>query len=225
VRRFYRAAALALLACSTLGAFYQWGGPGREGVRDLRARRYAEAVRELREARARDPRSSILTFDQALGHAGAGASDSAQALYHEAMDGTGPAGRAAAAYNLGNDAMRAKQFAQARELYRESLRARSGDLDAKRNLEEAIRAMRGTPPPASPQSQGRGPKPPPKRGQEPGNPPPMAQSRQQNPPPQSGRGEFSRQEAEQWLQALEEERKASRHESRRSGEETGQRDW
>ena len=50
-----RALALLLLALTACGAFYEWGGPARRGVRDLKARRYDEALRGLEKGRADFP--------------------------------------------------------------------------------------------------------------------------------------------------------------------------
>ncbi len=220
-----RGIALWLLLASALGAFYEWGGPARRGVRELRARRYERALEALRAARAGSPQSAVIPYDEALVHASRGEADSAQALYQEAITLRGDRARASAAYNLGNGSMRGNRFGEAARLYREALRIEPKDGDTKRNLEEAIRRLRGQPPSARRSGGGSGP-PMPNLGS---NHSPSQRSgsegSQAKTPPRGG-AEFTRQEAEQWLQALESERRASRREGgRRAEEETGKRDW
>jgi len=137
----------------------------------------------------------------------------------------GDPARAAAAYNLGNIAMRGKDYRRAAGYYKEALRVAPGDLDAKRNLEEALRRMRQ--PRSSnrqqPPSGGKGP-PPNSDGSQ--NPLPRQGPGKGEPPPRGSAGEFTKQEAERWLQALESERRARRQESKaKPGEGGGNRDW
>lgn len=150
----------------------------------------------------------------------------------------GPKARAAAAYNLGNDALRAGRVGEAIERYRESLREDSSREDAKKNLEEAIRQARKAKPKATPPSRqgpgGQGP-PGPGRGQgAPSGPPPRSsQGGGPNNGPQSqapknvGGPIPSKDEAELWLNALESERRAERERDRKTpeGPERRGRDW
>lgn len=222
--------ALLLLFATALGAFYQWGGPARRGVRDLRARRYDEALAALRAGRLDHPGSAALRFDEGLAHLGKGETDSAYAQYREAMTLSGDRARGAAAYNLGNEAMRAKRFGEAAQDYRESLRLRPSDLDAKRNMEEALRLARKTPR-LFPSPGGGGGSGPPTPGGGQGEAPTPGSSgaegeTQTQAAPRGGSGDFTRQEAERWLEALEAERRASRHHGTvQPEEETGRRDW
>ena len=221
-----RGIALLLLGLTALGAIYEWGGPARSGVRALKSHRYDEALTALRAARPEMPYSAVIPYDEALAHLGKGEPDSAQARFQEAMTLRGDAARAASAYNLGNQSMRARKFADAARLYRDALRVAPRDLDAKRNLEEAIRMMRQSPR-RSPREPQVGAGPPAPGGQDKQLPMPsgggQGETRQ---PPRGSSGEFTRQEAEQWLQALESERRARKHEGKgRPEEETGHRDW
>ena len=238
-----RLASLVLLCVTGVGAFYEWGGAAYRGLRELREKRYREAAAAFRESRRDHPRSAAVRYDEALALQGAGSADSAAALYDETArspDLQGNDGRSAAAYNRGNLAMRAKQYGAARENYRESLRLDPARVDAKKNLEEAIRRLReeqnapptggssdgGPPPPgASSGGAGQSPQPPPSGGEEPppGQQPPGPPG---TTPPNLGGSIPSRAEAEHWLEALEAERKAARQrEQGSSDEETHSRDW
>jgi Ca-activated chloride channel family protein len=228
-RRNGRAAALLLLlllAPGLLGAGYEWGGPAARGIRELKEKRYDAARRSLREGRADFPRSAAIPYDEGIALGGAGFLDSAAAAYQEALTREGEPARAAAAYNLGNLAMRSRRYAAARALYREALRIHPGARDAKRNLEEAIRRLREEAPPPPPggggadssdASPGTGP-PPPGAAESPR----MARG---SPPPR-GPHEFTREEAERWLEALERERRGEREPARVPPQEhANERDW
>jgi Ca-activated chloride channel family protein len=227
-----RALALLLLALTAAGAGYEWGGPARRGVLDLRAGRFDEALRELREGRADFPGASVIPYDEALALLGKGQADSAGTRFQEAMRLRGDRPREAAAYNLGNLAMRAKDYPRAARSYREALRLQPADVDAKKNLEEALRRMRqpNSADRRSPPSGGAGPPTP--GGAERSMPKPEPGGRGnrgdrgQTPPPRGSSGEFTKEEAERWLQALESERRARRQEGKGQPEqETGNRDW
>jgi len=221
-----RLPALLLLALTALGAVYEWGGPARRGVRALRAGRYDEALRALEAGRADMPDAAVIPYDEGLALLGKGEPDSAAARFQEAMRLKGDAARAAAAYDLGNQAMRAKDYSRAARYYKEALRARPEDLDAKKNLEEALRRMRESSPQQRRKSPSGGPGPPTPGGGETLLPRPSQGGKQEHPAnPRSG-DEFTKEEAERWLQALESERRSRRQEGKgRTGEETGNRDW
>lgn len=239
-----RLAALLLAAATGIGAFYEWGGAGYRGMRDLEERRYREAAEAFREARGDHPRSAAVRYDEALALQGAGAADSAAALYEETYaspDLEGDAARSAAAYNRGNMAMRARRYEEARAHYRESLRLDPTRADAKKNMEEAIRRQREAErrPPGSSGSGGGarppggggggggdpGERPPPSGGE-----PPLPGEQPPQPPgegaPDLGGAIPSRADAEHWLEALEAERKAARQRERQTPpEESRSRDW
>jgi len=236
-------AALALAWIAVTGAFYEWGGAGARGVRELKDKKYEDAIRSFREGRSQLPRSAAVRYDQALAFQGARNADSAAAAYRDAATLRGDEARASAAYNLGNEALRNGANAAAAQLYREALRIDPRRVDAKKNLEEAIRRARKRDP-NPPQSGGSGGSAPQSaagaKGDGEGKQPPGAAPQQsaaqrpgestpEKPPgtaPQLGSGVPDRAEAEHWLDALEAERKAARLRDR-GGErkETGQRDW
>lgn len=100
--------------------------------------------------------------------------------------------RSRAFFNRGNAAFQAQRYAQAVEAYKEVLRMNPDDLDAKHNLELALRQM----PPeerddaqASPQSQ----------------PPPQAQSPPQPPTPEPQTEPLTGEQARQALEAVGED--------------------
>jgi tetratricopeptide (TPR) repeat protein len=220
-----RGLALLLLALTACGAGYEWGGSARRGVRDLKAGRFDEALHELSRGRADFPGASVIPYDEGLAFLGKGQADSAAIRFQEAMRLRGDPPREGASYNLGNLAMRAKDYGSAARSYRDALRLRPSDLDAKKNLEEALRMMRQphAPDRQKPPSGGKGPPPP--GGKE--QPSPGPQGKQgEKPPPKAKAGEFTQEEAEHWLQALESERRARRQEGKgRSEQETVNRDW
>ena len=214
-------ALLLVAALASVGAGYEWGGPAARGVRELRAKKVREAMASFEEARRERPRSAAIRFDQALGFHAAGLTDSARVAYRDAMELDGEAARAAAAYNLGNDALNSGQLEDAIASYREALRREPHRADAKRNLEEALRRARSSKKQqltgsGGTQGQGSGGSGNRQGGSTP-PPPGSASSPEQRPkgsPPDPGSKLGaplpSREEAEHWLEALEAERRAGR---------------
>ncbi len=234
-----RTLVLLLAWIATTAAFYEWGGAAARGVRELKRKQDAEALRSLREGQAELPQSAAVRYDQGLAFSATGAPDSAAAAYRDAMRLRGDRARASAAYNMGNDALRLGELGKAVSLYRESLRLDPSRVDAKKNLEEAIRRVREQarrPPPqggggkGQPQPSGGKGSPPPSQGEQrpDGQQPPPTAPPEQKPgvTPQLGGKTPERSEAEHWLDALEAERKAARLRDRRgAGKENSQRDW
>jgi tetratricopeptide (TPR) repeat protein len=226
------AAAIVALAAGTLGAFYEWGGPARRGVRELKRGENAAALHSLGEGRASQPSSAAIRYDQGIAFRRLGLADSSRAAMEEAMRLQGAAARSAAAYNLGNEALRQNRLEEAVARYRESLRNDSGRPDAKKNLEEAIRRLRKSKPPPSPSGGGgggsRGPSGPGAGGGG-GSPPPDAPPGEapRSPAPSVGGPIPSRSEAELWLDALESERRSERKKDRKTGDKQEERvrDW
>jgi tetratricopeptide (TPR) repeat protein len=236
-----RGVTLAAVAAMTIGAVYEWGGPAARGVRELKKGEHKKAIESLREGSADLPRSAAVRYDQALAYEGAGFVDLARTAYREAARSPeleGDRARSSAAFNLGNQAMRAEKFPEAASFYRESLRVDPTRADAKKNLEEAIRRVRQARP--QPQS-GRGSQDPRTQGEEnrsggqsaASQPSKQDRDQQERPPsgreqpsPQLGTSLPSRGEAEHWLDALESERQAARRRERGGPEEErGERDW
>ena len=222
-----------------VGAFYDWGGAAAKGVHELKRGHPREAAGLLLDGRRELPRSAAVSYDRAIALERAGQPDSAAAEYYSTFTSPslqGDPARSSAAYNLGNDALRAGRFGDAIRSYRESLRTDPTRSDAKKNLEEAIRRARHeTPKQPNPNGGGGGSQQPkakePRPSSPPGSPPPGSKGERppqsgKEPPPDLGGSNPSRAEAEHWLDALEAERKASRLRDRGGSErETGQRDW
>lgn len=224
--RGMRGLALVLLLASACGALYEWGGPARRGVRELKANEYDQALRDLTKGRADFPGAAVIPYDEAVAHLGRGVADSAAARFQEASRLRGDPARAAASYNLGNLAMRAKDYGSAVRAYKDALRVAPHDTDAKRNLEEALREMRRPNPQdrKSPPSGGNGP--PTQQGNDRPQPNTGPGGTRPNPPPRGSPGAFTREEAEHWLESLEQERRARRQEDKgQPSQENGNRDW
>ena len=229
-----RALVLVLLAASTLGAFYEWGGPARRGVRQLKKGEDAAALHSFGEARQEQPTSAAVRYDQGIAFRKLGLADSSAAAFRDAMKLQGAPARSAAAFNLGNDALRKNQLDAAIEGYKESLRADPRRADAKKNLEEALRRLREAKPPPTPPNQGgsgsKGPTGPGSGGgggggnAQPNAPP--SPGRQNTPPSASGPIP-SRSDAELWLDALESERRSERQREKQQTESRREnvRDW
>jgi Ca-activated chloride channel homolog len=224
-------AALLALALLSQGAFYEWGGPARRGVRELSKGQAAAALHSLREARAQQPTSAAVRYDQGIAFQKLGLADSARAAHEDAIRLKGTEARSAAAYNLGNDALRKNQLEEAVERYRQSLRLDSKRIDAKKNLEEAIRRLRESQQPPTPSGGGgsQGPSGPGQGGGGGGGQQqnaPQGPGGQQPAPSVSGNAP-GRSEAELWLDALESERRSERRKEKRQGDtrEENVRDW
>ena len=229
--------ALALLATlgAAEGAFYEWGGPARRGVRELKRGENAAAIHSLEEGRAEQPASAAVRYDQGIAFRRLGLADSSRGALEDALRLRGNEARSAAAFNLGNEALRQNRLDEAIARYRESLRADSKRVDAKKNLEEALRRMRrGQPPPTPPSSGGKGSQGPSGPGAGGGGgkePRPSAPQGEEGtskaPSPSVGGPNPSRSEAELWLDALESERRSERRREKREGSprEQNQRDW
>jgi tetratricopeptide (TPR) repeat protein len=215
-------------------AFYEWGGPARRGVRQLKKGEDAAALHSFGEARSEQPASAAVRYDQGLAFRKLGLADSSRAALQDAMRLQGPAAKSAAAYNLGNEALRKNSLDEAIERYKESLRADPRRVDAKKNLEEALRRLRQAKPPQTPPSSGgggsQGPSGPGSGGgggggnQEPGPP----SSGGKEPAPPSNVGPIpNRSDAELWLDALESERRSERQREKQQGEPRREnvRDW
>jgi Ca-activated chloride channel family protein len=238
-RRLATAAPWLLLALGASGAVYEWGGAGGRGMRQLKEKHPREAAQSFREAERELPHSAAVRYDRALALAAAGQADSARAAYLETItssDLRGNPGRSAAAYNLGNESLKKGRYDEAAKFYRQSLRVDPDRVDAKKNLEEAIRRGRNRPPQASSGGQEQGGsgasgagssgQPPP--GSQPNKPPPGTKppGSAPQPPGQMGGTIPNPSEAEHWLNALEEERKSARRQERTgSRQETHGRDW
>jgi tetratricopeptide (TPR) repeat protein len=233
VARGAAALTLAALAMGAMGAFYEWGGPARRGVKELKRGENAAALHSLGEARQDQSGSAAIRYDQGIAFRRLGLADSSRAAMEEAMRLNGTDARSAAAYNLGNEALRQNQLQEAVERYRESLRNDPKRADAKKNLEEAIRRLRQAQQQPPPSSRGGGGGSTGQSGAGNGGgggaPPPDAPPGEApRSPSQSVGGPLpSKSEAEMWLDALESERRSERKKEHRASDrqEERVRDW
>ena len=103
--------------------------------------RYDDALRAYTEAQVDRPEAAELYYD--IGNVLYRQTDfegSAEA-FTRALAGAGPELVGAAAYNLGNARFRQEDYQAAVAAYKQALEAEPGDMEAKRNLELALRAL------------------------------------------------------------------------------------
>lgn len=232
--------AVVLLAFGFLSAFGI--GDLERGNRLYREGKYAEAVEAYRSALEDGNRSPVLFYNLGTALLRLGEYDEGERYLRQALASVDPDMRERTHYNLGNgflEAARASDDPEARarlldaavEAYKHALRIRPDDLDAKWNLELALREQDRLPP----QAQGGG-------GGESDQQQPQNQSAnsqggagQQPPMPSSTRsgdmprdpGALTREQAERILSAAEQdERELFREQLRRGRREPPvARDW
>ncbi|MGH9442889.1 MAG: hypothetical protein ACRD16_11510 [Thermoanaerobaculia bacterium] len=151
-------AAAALLALGSV--FSPARRVAKKGVEEFRAKRYAEAQRDFREATSREPADPTWNFDlgTALAAAGEGAESRSQLARAAASPDAAVAARAL--YQMGTLDLQARKYEDASNELRRSLELSSGDVDAKRNFEIASRNRRQHPPPPPKGGGGAKEKPP-----------------------------------------------------------------
>jgi len=112
-----------------------------EGNRLYEEGRFQEAHEAYLEAMAQDPESPIIPFND--GNALYQGADYQRAMeaYREAIASGDPELAAGAWYNLGNALYRQQQLEQSIEAYKQALRTNPDDVDAKRDLERALREL------------------------------------------------------------------------------------
>jgi tetratricopeptide (TPR) repeat protein len=112
-----------------------------DGNRHFELGEFAEALTDYTEAQVVAPESPRLHYDVGNVLYKQGDYEGAAEAFTRALV-TAPAGLAPfAAYNLGNSRFQQEEFQAAADSYRRSLETRPDDLDAKRNLELALRAL------------------------------------------------------------------------------------
>jgi len=102
---------------------------------------YADALREYTEAQVALPESPELYYDIGNVLYRQNDLDGAAEAFTRALDRASPELVGAAAFNLGNARFRQEDYQAAVEAYERALVADPGDMDAKRNLELALRAL------------------------------------------------------------------------------------
>lgn len=232
------------IAVLLLGAILFGFGFGdlERGNRYYREGKYAEAVEAYRSALADGNRSPVLFYNLGTALLRLGEYDEGERYLRQALASVDPDTRERTHYNLGNrflEAARASEDPEARarlldaavEAYKHALRIRPEDLDAKWNLELALREQDRLPP----QAQGGG-------GGESDQQQPQNQSANsqggagQQPPMPSGTrsgdmprdpGALTREQAERILSAAEQDERELFREQLRKGrrEPPVARDW
>ena len=113
----------------------------REGNRHYVDGLYEDALRAYTEAQVDLPEAPQLFYDIGNVLYRQGDYEGASEAYTRALLTSPPELEPDAAYNLGNARFQAQEFGAARDAYTRALRSNPGDLDAKRNLELALRAL------------------------------------------------------------------------------------
>ena len=137
-----RIAVVLMLASSVLVPF---GGSAHrrteEGNRQYTEGNYPEALRSYTEAQVKSPEAAELFYD--LGNVFFRQDDFERAseAYTRALLMASGEFEGAVAYNLGNAKFRLQEYPEAVKAYERALGADPSDLDAKRNLELALRAQ------------------------------------------------------------------------------------
>lgn len=230
--------AVGLLALAFLAGFGI--GDLERGNRLYREGRYEEAVEAYLEALADGEASPVLHYNLGTALLRLGRYDEAERHLRQALASVDPDTRERTHYNLGNrflQAGRASADPEARarlldaavEAYKRALRIHPGDVDAKWNLEMALRERERQPPPA----QGGGAGQPQQRPQDPSGRRQGGAGRQPRPSSSSDGGTprdpgaMSREQAERILSAVEQdERELFRDQLRKGRRDTPvARDW
>ena len=189
-----KAAALALAIGSIFSPARR---AGKKGIEDFRAKRFAEAQRDYRDAASRQPEEPAWKFNLGTADAAAGDGAAARTELAKAAEAADPAVAARALYQIGTLDLRERNYAQAASELRRSLELAPGDADAKRNFEIAAKNRDQKPPP--PPKGGGGGKEEPKAGQKPPSRPDDSEFRR--------KAGMTRAEAEAMLRSLDSEQK------------------
>jgi Ca-activated chloride channel family protein len=102
---------------------------------------YGDAIAEYQLAQVAEPDLSEPYYNAANAYNRMSQLDAALAQTEQALKTAGPALAAQAWYNLGNAFFDAEQWPQAVEAYKEALRLKPDDVDAKHNLELALQRL------------------------------------------------------------------------------------
>jgi len=235
---------VALLAILTAVSAFGIGDLER-GNRLYRQGRYAEAVEAYRAALRDGNESPTLHYNLGTALLRLGKLDEAEQHLRAALASIDPEQRERTLYNLGNryleEGLGAGDPEQRRRLldaavdaYRDALRLDPGDLDAKWNLELALREQQQQPPPQQggqqqqqQDQQGQNDDPQGDQDQQQNGPPPASSNQDFRPDERGDPGEMTREEAERLLGAIEQaERELQRSKLKKGRRDTPvARDW
>jgi Ca-activated chloride channel homolog len=214
-----------------------------EGNKLYKEKKYPEALKRYTEAQLEAPDSPQLHYNLGNVFFRQGEVEKAREEYRRALAAADASLDPRAVYNLGNTFLNQQQYQEAVEAYQRTLKLSPKDMDAKRNLELALLAMKQQK--QQQQSSGKDPnedqkkqkgdesKPSPpgsdeKKDQQ-GRPEEKNDDQQKKGPgerPQKGR--LTKEEAERILSALQEDEKANmkrRLEAQQEQQATVEEDW
>jgi len=103
--------------------------------------RYEDALKIYQDLYGKDTKNGALAYNMGNAYAAMGEMEKAQDFYSKAIESDNEEARLRAQFNLGNLQMGAKKINEAVDQYVDYLHDRPGDIDAKRNLELALRAL------------------------------------------------------------------------------------
>ncbi len=182
----------SLCLAGFLGTVVVLGAGGGDGFSSYKAGRYGEALEAFRAAAADDPGSAVAAANVGAALARLSRHEEAARVFVAALElDPDPRVEAAIRFDLGNEQMAMGQFQDAVASYTESLRLNPGDVQAKMNLEIALRRMPRTPPPQGGGDESSG-----------GGGAPGGGGSSQATPEERGRAAFDKAEAERLLDAI-----------------------
>jgi Ca-activated chloride channel family protein len=141
---------LAGLALAASLALVGWGDPGREksrqGLEHYKAGELDEALSHLQEAQKEGVDAPELDYDLGVVQYRRGKYQDAGEAFSQSLRGGNDGLRARGYYNLGNALFQAEDYAGAAGAYRRALELAPEDVDAKFNLELALKRAEQQPP-------------------------------------------------------------------------------
>lgn len=139
----------------------------RRGVNEFEAKKFGESVEAFgRAARIRD--DAAVRYDLGTAEIAAGQNERGARLLEDAIKD--PTLRPSALFNRGNASLQTNHLDEAIADYSEALRSSPGDLDAKRNLEIALRKKEQQKQEEQKKQQNGGDQPKPQPEEQPGDP-------------------------------------------------------
>ncbi len=187
------------------------------GEKNYKKGDYQGALKEFLDAQINSPNDLILKYNSANAYYKLNQFQEAEKLYSQVASAGDPTISQRAIYNLGNTAYRQGKLEQSLSFYQKALELDPKDEDAKfniefvkkeiqRRIEENKKNPQGQPPPKSESAkqENKGSNPKEEAGKKEEKPPTAEQA--------SGRP-MSKEEAEQWLSSLQEDRKKFNHNS------------
>ncbi|CAM2009266.1 tetratricopeptide repeat protein [Acanthopleuribacter pedis] len=104
--------------------------------------KYEEALQKYQELYEQNPYDPVVAYNLGNTYAKMGEAEKADEFYNKAMRGADDEAQKRARFNKGNMHMRGEQFEDAIKSYVDYLRRNPDDIDAKRNLELALRGLK-----------------------------------------------------------------------------------